>query len=989
MLADRNFPTTAEVRNGKEGGDTLSVQFYVHSDYSLLQSALSVEQLVKRARELSIEMLALTDYNTTAGHYELQRYCQAAGIKPIFGLELDVEYSGGEQAPIVLIARTNEGYQNILRLASRPVPVPLAALAQYKEGIAILEGGGRGRLSQLARSGRTERALSLDAWYKEHFGSSYYLRRELGEQPGLAEYFQTNRFILCQDVRYADAASCEALGILAKSGRFEPIIPPYPMLSWDQLREKFSGPEEVIEQTLKLARDCRAGLARQQILPPHPAGDDLGRLARGGAADRYGHVGAAVKERLEQELAVIEELGFSDYFLIVADIVRFAKNAGIAVGPGRGSAAGSLTAYCLGITDVDPLQWGLLFERFLNKARRSRPDIDLDFCYERRGEVLAYVAERFGREHVAQIGTYGTFSRRSAAQEIKRLYGREHPAAASQIAGLKRHRSTHAAGVIVTGPPVQNISAVYTDRHMPVTHLDMYSLEALGVLKIDLLGLRTLTLLQRIEAEIGRSSPDFSLGSIPLQDRAAFELLGRGDTLGIFQLESELFQDLLRSLQPRSFADLVALLALGRPGPLKMFPAYLKNRQRPEQVEYAHPALKEILGETHGLILYQEQLMLIAHRLGGLTLGEADLFRRALGERDRQAVEAWHEKFCSGARQNGMDAGAAEELYQMTVRFSGYAFNKAHSVSYAVITWRMAYVKANYPLEFFLTLLNETGPGEQRTALLLDCQSLGVRVLPPSVLYSQAGCTAEGRALRLGLTAVQGVNTQIAEQIIASRRRRLWPGFSVFRRTPRLERGALQNLILAGACDGLGPREGLLKEIGEEVPPALELLQKERDLVGAYLSRHPASPFLPLVEYFKEDLQVIVGEVLKAGRLDTPTGLALYRGGQGQPRPGARVALFGLMESGVFQTKWALQLGPTLLASPRPEQLAALKEILAGQKAGEDGGGRFPVVLRLGEGALHLLPPELWVGDVSAIEGSLDRGELVYTWFDPWKERVS
>ncbi len=960
----------------------------MHSDYSLLQSVLSVKQLVKTAKQLGIETLALTDYNTTAGHYELQRYCQEAGIKPVFGAELAIEYSHGEQAPIVLIAQTGVGYQNLLRLASRTAPVPLALLPEFKEGLAVLEGGARGMLSELAGSGQLKRARALDAWYRENFRFSYYLRYEVGGEAPLLKYFPDNQFILCQDVRYAAAASREALKILAQSGRLDPIVPPYHMLSWAELLKKFSGPPEVVEQTVRLARACRVSLAQEQILPPHPDGEDLGRLAREGATARYGTLTASVTERLEHELATIEELGFSDYFLIVADIVRFAKNAQIAVGPGRGSAAGSLVAYCLGITDIDPLRWGLLFERFLNKHRRSRPDIDLDFCYERRGEVLAYVARRFGKEYVAQIGTYGTFSRRSASQEIKRLLGHEHPGVAAQIDGLKRHRSTHAAGIIVTGQPVQNISAVYSDRHMPVTHLDMYSLEALGVLKIDLLGLRTLTLLQRMEGEVRRRRGDFSLRNIPLEDEATFWLLGQGKTLGVFQLESDLFQDLLRSLQPRSFQDLADLLALGRPGPLKMFPTYLKNRLRPQQVEYLHPILKDILEDTHGLILYQEQLMLIAHRLAGFSLGEADLFRRALGEQDQRAIEAWHEKFCLGAGQNGMNPQEAEELFQMTARFSGYAFNKAHSVSYALITWQMAYLKANYPLEFFLTLINETRPGERLAALLLEAGTLGVRILPPSVVYSQGLCTVEAEALRLGLTAVQGVTGYAAEQIIASRQRRLWGNFAVFRRTPGLEQGALQNLVLAGACDQFGSREHMLKEMGEEVPSALSLLRKERELLGAYLSRHPAAPFLPLVEHFQEDLQVIVGEVTAPGRLDTPDGSITYRGGRDVPQRGQLGAFFGQMEQGVFQTQWAFKLGPTLLVSPEPGELEALKVILTGQVPSAVQGDPLPVVLRLGGGAFHLLPRELWVRDSCWIEAELKGAQIVYTWFDPWKERV-
>jgi len=986
LSGDRDFSVVKRNYEG-EGGDQLSVQFYVHSDYSLLQSALTIERLVKRAEQLGIEMLALTDYNTTAGHYEFQERCKRAGIKPILGLELSVQYQDAKEAPVVLIAVTQLGYENLLRLASLPVPISYANLVEFKGGLALLEGVGTTPMGELLAAGRLEDAMRLDAWYKKQFGPWYYLRWQVGEREDLVNHFPDNQFILCQDVRYAQPQAREILEVMAQIGRIEPVIPPHPMLGWEELQEKFTGPERVVEQTLQLAKACDVQLRGEQVLPPHPSGQNLRDLAFEGARERYGEVTEAVRARLVEELTVIEELGFADYFLIVADIVRSAKEAQIPVGPGRGSAAGSLVAYCLGITEVDPLRWGLLFERFLNKARASRPDVDLDFCYERRGEVLAYVAERFGQEHVAQIGTYGTFSRRSAAQEIRRVLGEDKPALTAQMDGLKRNRSTHAAGVIVTAQPVQSISAVYSDRGMPVTHLDMYSLEALGVLKIDLLGLRTLTLLRRMEEAVKRRESGFSLAAIPLEDRKAFELLGEGKTLGIFQLESELFRDLLRSLQPKSFADLVAMLALGRPGPLKMFPTYLENRKNPEKVKYIHDSLADILDDTYGLILYQEQLMQIAHRLAGFTLGEADLFRRDLAKQDRQAVEAWREKFCTNAVRCGLNSRQAEQLFQMTIRYSGYAFNKAHSVSYALLTWQMSYLKANYPSEFFLTLLSEARPGEQQSRLLLECISCGVSVLPPSVVYSELDSVREGDSLRLGLTSIQGLGRFNGEKIVAARKRGIWPNFAAFRRSVQLERDVLRTLITAGACEQFGPRPTLLRELGDPIPTALELLEQERNLLGAYLSRHPAAAFLPLVQHFRADSEVVVGEVIGPGHLDTPQGIVVFQAGRGAhpPQQGQRVALFGRNTQGVFQVEWVFRLGPVLLASPQPEQLEKLKGILLQQGQGRRDRA-YPVVLRFSDGTFHLLPAEFSVTDPPHLEGQLEEAGIVFTWFDPWKE---
>jgi len=926
-----------------------------------------VKSLVEQAAKLGIGALALTDRATAAGHRELERHCKERGIKPIFGVELSLEIGPGA----VFLAQNSEGYKNLLHLASQPEPVSLEEVAKNKTGLAILAGGSM--------------ATSNHDWLQGEFGEDYYIRHTLGEKD-LFGVFPHRKFVLCQDVRYLQAGSLVTLEVLGKiKGKETNTLPPYPLLSWEELCEKFQGPRVVLETTLALARRCNVQLPKEEALPPHPGGHSLADLVWKGAKERFSVLSREISQRLQKELAVIQELGYEDYFLIVADVVRFAKEAKIAVGPGRGSAASSLVAYCLGITEVDSLAWGLLFERFLNAERSKRPDIDLDFCYERRGEVLAFLMEHFGRDHVAQIGTYGTFGPKAAAQEVRRVLGEDNATIAREIQGLKRHRSTHAAGVIITAQPIREISAVYLDRDIPVTHLDMYALEDMGVLKIDLLGLRTLTLLQEMETLVKRREPDFSLMNIPFHDEPTLALLGEGRSLGIFQLESDLFRELLQKLKPRSFKDIVALLALGRPGPLSMFPEYVARRDQQQQVEYLHPALVGILGETYGLILYQEQVMQIAHTVGGLSLGEADLLRTALAKDDPKAIQTWRERFITGAQAtSGLSKIIAEKLFSDVCQFSGYAFNKAHSVSYARITWQAAYLKAHYPGEFFLTLLNRGSAGKERRMYLMDARRSGLGILPPSILHSDFQVSLEGDQLRLGLPLNQSQN---AEALIRSKRR--WASLAQIRQSTRLDESSLEKLILCGALDDLGLRNRHLQEMGLEGKGELELLQMEKELLGLYESDHPCRPFLPLVHKLKGEMSVVVGELLEIrsmggrwqGVLDTPEGVHYFEGSRESlagvsVTAGSRLALFG-----VGDVRWSLPLGPTLLITPTPETLETIKHVLGNQF------GSKPTLLLLGE-AFHLLPKEFWVRDVDTVQRRLQEEKIVHTWFDPWKETV-
>ena len=658
-------------------------------------------------------------------------------------------------------------------------------------------------------------------------------------------------------------------------------------------------------------------------------------------------------------------------------------------------------AYCLGITDVDPMAWGLVFERFLNKERQNLPDIDLDFCYVRRSEVIDYVVNRFGRDHVALIGTYGTFGERSADQEVRKVLGlkphetsKEYEFLSAKIKGLKRNRSTHAAGVVITNEPMHTFSAVYADRDVPVTHLDMYSLEELGILKIDLLGLRTLTQLGDMEVAVQKKDPGFSLRTIPPDDDRTYQLLASGRSLGVFQLESSLFQDLLRSLVPNSFQDIAALLALGRPGPLSRFPEYLRLRNNPEKMHPIHPEVEDVLSETYGLMIYQEQVIQVAHRLGGLSLGEADLLRVALGKNDQAAIRNFKGQFIEGAQAHGLSKREGERLFGDILDSAGYAFNKAHSISYALLTWQSAYLKAHYPLEFFQHLLNSVSSIDTIRTYLLDCQGLGINVLPPDVRYSQIDYTVEGDSLRVGLGSIKYLSSHAVKPVLDERRKGPYGDFPQFVHRTALPGNVLEILVYAGACDGLESRRNCLRTLGIDPPNDLELLRRERELLGAYVSTHPAQRFIPFVHHIQGEFDSVVGEVESVehrggrfyGNLDTPQGSILFIMKNAQGRHfvsvGNRLALLGSFDQGQFVVESVFPLGPILILLPHVSQLKMVESILRKRK------GSIPVVFRLSPEVLHVLPEEYWVCPEDALVVQLEEKEVAHQWFDPWQEKV-
>ena len=981
-----------------EGGEVLAVQLFCHSDYSLLEAPIIISELVEHAHKLGFTAIGLTDHNTTAGHVELTRACKVHGLTPLYGLELDVSHSGLSSDRIVLFAKNRSGYHNLQRLASASAPVDSSLLSQCAEDLIMLTGGPHSALSELVEAGREEEALRLAEWYSQVFELDWYVQI-VWDTPAqketayrLASMFGQERCAAGQAVYYLtddDKLLYRALSAVRENVSLDQVeVHSKAMLSADALASEFADFPLSLENAQRIAAECSFSLPRQTALPKLPEEVNWRKAVLSGAQQRYGTLSETVQRRIEHEMNVIEEMGLADYFLIVADIVSFAKRQGIPVGPGRGSAASSAVAYCLGITDVDPVKYGLIFERFLNKDRHNLPDIDLDFCYERRGEVLKYVQERYGPEHVALIGTYGSFGERNAESLLRQAAGNRLSEAqlrhlTKKMARLKRHFSTHASGVVISSEPIVYYQAVRSEREMAVTHGDMHALEWQGLLKIDFLGLRTLTFLKSAESEVKQSDPTFDLENIPLDDKKTLELLSSGCSVGIFQLESSLFQDLLRQMRPRSFLELASLLALGRPGPLSMVPQYLENRANPGSIKYAHPAMREILSETYGLAIYQEQVIQLGHRLGKLSMSQADLLRIAISKKDGELIKRLAPEFLQGCRENGLSSQEAQRLFASIQRFAGYAFNKAHSVSYALLSWRAAYLKAHYPQVFF-TALMEGHSGESLRPYILECRRLGIPIYPPDVQLSDAGHVAEDKGIRLGLSAIKHVGTHGAQVIVDAHRMVPFRNLMDFRRRVNLPSQTITALSHAGALDSVPGNRDLLSPLAK--------LKAERELLGAYISDHPATRFMTFLRQISGGLAFAAGEVsrlrekdgLVIGELDDPDGLVdfVLPRKNFQLKKGDLTAVFGSWKDEILHGQWMFPLGPTLILIPNDEALLELQQILVHHS------GNIPVVLRLGREVLHILPRKYWVNLDRTLTIELERCCRAVQVFDPWHQQA-
>ncbi|MCC6669687.1 MAG: DNA polymerase III subunit alpha [Planctomycetes bacterium] len=872
------------------------VHLQTHSHYSLLASTIPVEDLVSAAKADEQSALALTDSGNLFGAIEFYKACTAAGIKPILGMTAYVagksrlERSTGSENPthqITLLAADTTGWHNLRRLATlgylegfyyRP-RIDREALARHAEGLIALSGPLQSPIHQRLLAGDEDGAMRVAGEYAELFaGDRFHLQvmdtgsdvqRRCGE--GVLRIAQRTGLpvVATHEVRYLEPQDAIALDILMCIGNGSVISDPnrfrmpsreFYLKSRAEMHSAFAHLPNALANSVAIAERCTVPMDFHVYHVPvfqtgtgEPPERMFQRLCREGAKHRYGEYGKDIADRLEYEIGVVQKLGFVSYFLIVWDFIRQAKDMGIPVGPGRGSAAGSVVAYCLGITDVDPMRYRLLFERFLNPERVSMPDIDVDFCGNRRDEIIQYVRAKYGAESVCQIITFGTMASRGVLRDVGRVL--EIPLAevdkiakkvpqgpgaslakavetdkelvairdaspenqrlfqiGLKLEGLVRHSSIHAAGVVIADRPLVEYVPLCKNGDDVVTQWQMTELEEVGLLKMDFLGLKTLTILAEACRLIERTQGvRLDLGQLPLDDAETYRLMTRGETLGVFQLESTGMRELLGRLKPDKFEDVIAVLALYRPGPLGsgMVDMFVRRKHGEEPVVYPHESLRGLLEETYGVIVYQEQVMLIANELAGFALSEADALRKAMGKKKPEVMAKFKDKFVEGAARKGHDRTFARELFETMEYFAGYGFNKSHSTAYALLTYQTAWLKAHHPVEFLAANLTvESGNSDKAREFVDEARRMQVMVLPPDVNHSYAFFQVEDGGVRFGLGAVKGIGTKAAESI-ASERERGGPYRSQEDLCERLDshslnKTALEALAKAGAFDGLG-----------------------------------------------------------------------------------------------------------------------------------------------------------------------------------------
>jgi len=876
----------------------------VHSEYSLVDSTVRLNELVARAAEFGMPAVALTDHCNIFGLVKFFKAARRAGVKPLAGAELllDPSTTGAAPARCNVLCRTLDGYRNLCRLLStaylqgrrHPPSLGRAEIARHSEGLIVLAGRKSDIGEALGHGDEATAEALLERWLADFPGAFYltvarlgydheedYNRAALrlaGRRRCPVAAVNAVRFLEPSGFAHHDARVCIHQGRqLNDPRRPADYRPAQYFKSAAEMAELFADCPAALANTLEIARRCNLDLEfghyRMPEFPAAAAGGEsagavLSRLAHRGLRERLAKHGIApdtghadYQARLERELAVIDDMGFAGYFLIVADFVRWAKDPAndVPVGPGRGSGAGSLAAWALGITGIDPLRHDLLFERFLNPERVSMPDFDIDFCMEKRGRVIDYVARTYGRERVSQIITFGTMAARAVVRDVGRVLGQpygfvdsvaklipqtlgiqlaaaraaepqleariaEDPAVAAIFAtataleGLVRNAGTHAGGIVIAPVALTELTALYVEPggEAPVIQFDKDDAEAIGLIKFDFLGLRTLTILHHAVAAINaarrdRGAAPLDLEELPLDDRATYDLLRRAETTAVFQLESRGMRDLMRRLKPDAFADIVALVALFRPGPLEagMVNDYIERKHGRAAVSYPHPSLKPILAPTYGVILYQEQVMEIARTLAGYTLGAADILRRAMGKKNAEAMAEQRAIFVAGAAANDVAEPVAQRIFDLMETFGGYGFNKSHSVAYALLAYQTAWLKVHYPAEFMAAVLScEMDDSDKVAVLLGECREMGIAVLPPDVWQSEWAFRVEDGGIRFGLGAIKGLGQSAAEELRRARDRRdsPWPSAAALAGdldAQRLNRRAFEALIKAGALDRL------------------------------------------------------------------------------------------------------------------------------------------------------------------------------------------
>ncbi|MFQ5706061.1 MAG: DNA polymerase III subunit alpha [bacterium] len=951
------------------------IHLHNHSHYSLLDGACKVDDLVAAAVENGMPALALTDHGNMFGAIEFFKKAKKAGIKPIIGVEAYVAPGSRKERKssrgisdtsyhLVLLAKNLEGYRNLMRLVSigylegfyyRP-RVDKEVLAKYHEGLIALSACLKGEVaSQLLKKGFQE-AKESALEYREIFGDDFYLeiqnhgiRDEDRARAGVKELGQELNIpiVATNDIHYLKQDHCLPHDVLiciqTGKDRDDPNRLRYStdqiyFKSEEEMRQAFVEHAEALSTTAEIADKCNLELDFERTHLPRfeiPADTDaetleefLEKLTYQGARSLFEVISPEVEERLQHELAIINKMGYAGYFLIVMDFIQYARRKGIPVGPGRGSAAGSLVSYCLGITSINPLKYNLIFERFLNPERVTMPDIDIDFCFERREEIIEYVKQKYGEKNVTQIITYGTMAARAVIRDVGRVlkirYGDvdriakmipptpnmtlsrameqvpdlnklsgQDPAYRQLIEysrvleGLARHASTHAAGVVITPDELTNYTPLYKSSQGDVTtQYDMKCLEGIGVLKMDFLGLRTLTVIDKCVKAVEKRGIKVDINQIPLDDPETFEVFANGETVGIFQFESAGMREYLRKLKPQAFEDLIAMNALYRPGPMAWIDDFIQRKHGQKKIEYLHPALEPILKETYGIIVYQEQVMRIASVLAGFSMGKADLLRRAMGKKNQALMAEQRALFLEGCQQNGIPEKIASEIFSMMDKFAGYGFVKPHSTCYALIAFQTAYLKRHFPAEFMAASLSSEMGSTNRVVILLDeCRRMGIRVLSPDVNESFTDFVVTDEGIRFGLGAVKNVGKGAVESIIAARIAE-GPFRNIFGFCERVDqrlvnKKVLESLIQAGAMDSLeGHRAQLLAAVemalsfaqtshankfkkqtsifdefddtsGVQYPPLpmvsqwnnTEILAREKELLGFYVSGHPLQKY--------------------------------------------------------------------------------------------------------------------------------------------------
>jgi DNA polymerase-3 subunit alpha len=878
------------------------VSLHLHSEYSLLDGAIRIDELVEAAVEYRMPAVAVTDHGNLFGAVEFYKRAVKAGVKPILGCEvyvapksrLDKEKTGENDAAfhLVLLARNNDGYRNLITLVSRAYTegfyykprIDRELLEQYSGGLIGLTACLQGEVPYYLRRGEVQRARDAALAYKHILGpENFFLELQAN---GLPEQEEVNKKLVelgrelhiglvatndCHYMRKSDARAHEVLlciqtgKTMGDPGRMRFEGDGFYFRSPDEMKAAFAELPEAVLNTREIAERCNVEFALGKTRLPRFAVPDgsrprefLEKLARNGLKKRLGEdPPPGYPERFERELEIINKMGYPSYFLIVWDFINYAKERGIPVGPGRGSAAGSLIAYCLGITEIDPIKYGLLFERFLNPERVSMPDIDVDFCRDRRQEVIDYVSDKYGRDHVAQIITFGTMAARAAIRDVaraveypyadadrlaklvpegvrvtikealrlepalKEMYEKDGPVRelldiAMRLEGLNRHASTHAAGVVIAPEPLTDVTPIYKGPQDDAltTQFDMGSVESLGLIKFDFLGLKTLTIIDKTLQYLRAGGVALSLEDIPLDDGETYEFLSSGATTGVFQLESDGMKDILVKMRPSRFEDLIALVALYRPGPIKsgMIDDFIKRKKGRKAITYELPELKEILDETYGVILYQEQVMSIANRLAGFTMGQADVLRKAMGKKKAEVMEEQKDLFIRGAVENGIPEKKAGRLFDLMAFFAEYGFNKSHSAAYAYISCQTAYLKAHHPVEFMAaTLSMDQDNSDKVVKSIKECRNMGIDILPPDVNLCGREFTVDGSGIRFGLGAVKGAGAAAVEAIVAAREPGPFASVEDYlRRTSggKVNRKVTESLIKAGAFDSLGHKEG-------------------------------------------------------------------------------------------------------------------------------------------------------------------------------------